>query len=85
MWRAFFCTAVVAIMLRSFMDLCYSGKCGLFGTGGLIMFNVTNENVVYHLSDVLPVLLLGALGGVLGALYNYILEKVLRLYNFING
>ncbi|XP_021741800.1 putative chloride channel-like protein CLC-g [Chenopodium quinoa] len=84
MWRAFFCTAVVAIMLRSFMDLCYSGKCGLFGTGGLIMFNVTKENVVYYLYDVPYVLLLGAIGGLLGALYNFILEKVLRLYNFIN-
>lgn len=84
MWRAFFCTAVVAIMLRSFMDLCYSGKCGLFGTGGLIMFNVTKENVVYHLSDVPPVLVVGVIGGGLGALYNFILEKVLRLYNFIN-
>ncbi|KAL2929740.1 putative chloride channel-like protein CLC-g [Bienertia sinuspersici] len=83
-WRAFFCTAVVAIMLRGFMDLCYSGKCGLFGTGGLIMFNVTKENVVFHLSDVPPVLLLGVIGGVLGALYNFILEKVLRIYNFIN-
>ncbi|CAO2822608.1 unnamed protein product [Amaranthus hypochondriacus] len=84
-WRSFFCTAVVAIMLRSFMDLCYSGKCGLFGTGGLIMFNVTEENFAYHLSDVPPVLLLGLIGGLLGALYNFILEKVLRLYSFING
>lgn len=85
MWRAFFCTAVVAIMLRSFMDLCYSGKCGLFGTGGLIMYNVTKENFAYHLSDVPAVLLVGLIGGFLGALYNFILEKVLRLYSLING
>lgn len=83
-WRSFFCTAVVAIMLRGFMDLCYSGKCGLFGTGGLIMFNVTKENFIYHLSDVPTVLLLGFIGGILGALYNFVLEKVLRLYGFIN-
>ena len=85
MWRAFFCTAVVAIMLRGFMDLCYSGKCGLFGTGGLIMYNVTKENFAYHLSDVPAVLLVGLIGGFLGALYNFILEKVLRLYSLING
>nr|UVC42299.1 CLC anion channel [Suaeda altissima] len=83
-WRAFFCTAVVAIMLRGFMDLCYSGKCGLFGTGGLIMFNVTKENAVFHFRDLPPVLLLGIIGGILGAFYNFILEKVLRIYNFIN-
>lgn len=49
------------------------------------MFNVTKENFAYHLSDVPPVLLLGLIGGLLGALYNFILEKVLRLYSFING
>ncbi|KAG2713375.1 hypothetical protein I3760_04G173700 [Carya illinoinensis] len=40
LWRSFFTTAVVAIVLRAFIDLCYSGKCGLFGTGGLIMKSV---------------------------------------------
>lgn len=85
LWRAFFSTAVVAIMLRGFMDFCYSGKCGLFGTGGLIMFNVTSENFVYHLDDVPPVLLLGVIGGILGALFNFILKKVLRIYNLIHG
>ncbi|GMH04567.1 hypothetical protein Nepgr_006407 [Nepenthes gracilis] len=84
LWRAFFCTAIVAIMLRAFIDICYSGKCGLFGTGGLIMYNVTSENVVYHLSDMPPVLLLGIIGGILGSLYNFILDKVLRLYSLIN-
>lgn len=84
LWRAFFSTAVVAIMLRGFMDFCYSGKCGLFGTGGLIMFNVTSENVVFHLDDVPAVLLLGVIGGILGALFNSILKKVLRIYNLIN-
>lgn len=84
LWRAFFSTAIVAIMLRGFMDLCYSGKCGLFGTGGLIMFKVTQENVVFHLSDVPPVLVLGIIGGILGSLHNCILEKVLRIYNLIN-
>ncbi|KAH9621951.1 hypothetical protein KSS87_015590 [Heliosperma pusillum] len=78
LWRAFFSTVIVAIMLRGFMDFCYKGYCGLFGTGGLIMFNVTSEDFVYHLSDVPVVLVIGVVGGCLAALYNSILAKVLR-------
>ncbi|GAB4828234.1 hypothetical protein Ancab_035146 [Ancistrocladus abbreviatus] len=85
LWRAFFTTAIVAIMLRGFVDLCYSGECGLFGTGGLIMFDVTSDNVIYHLKDVPPVLLLGVIGGIFGSLYNFLLYKVLRVYNLSNG
>ncbi|XP_074281155.1 putative chloride channel-like protein CLC-g [Silene latifolia] len=84
LWRAFFSTVIVAIMLRGFMDFCYKGNCGLFGTGGLIMFNVTSEDFVYHLSDVPVVLVIGVVGGCLAALYNSILEKVLRIYTIIN-
>lgn len=71
-------------MLRALIDVCRSGKCGLFGTGGLIMFDVYSANVSYHLADVPPVLLLGVIGGILGSIYNFLLDKVLRLYNLIN-
>ncbi|GAB2232599.1 hypothetical protein Droror1_Dr00011640 [Drosera rotundifolia] len=84
LWRAFFSTTIVAIMLRAFVNFCYSGKCGLFGTGGLIMYNVTSQNVVYHFSDIPIVLVLGVVGGVLGSLHNYLLQKLLRVYNMIN-
>lgn len=84
LWRAFFSTAVVAIVLRALIDICYSGKCGLFGTGGLIMYDVTSD-ITYHLADVPSVILLGVIGGVLGSIYNFLLEKVLRLYNLIHG
>ncbi|KAL9258434.1 putative chloride channel-like protein [Drosera capensis] len=84
LWRAFFSTTIVAIMLRAFVVFCYSGKCGLFGTGGLIMYNVTSQNVVYHFSDIPIVLILGVVGGVLGSLHNYLLQKLLRVYNMIN-
>ncbi|KAK4753926.1 hypothetical protein SAY87_002030 [Trapa incisa] len=83
-WRAFFTTAVVAIILRAFIDFCLSGKCGLFGKGGLIMYDVTSTDVMYHLSDVPTVLVLGFVGGLLGASYNFLLAKVLRLYSLIN-
>ncbi|XVF88303.1 hypothetical protein PTKIN_Ptkin19aG0039400 [Pterospermum kingtungense] len=84
LWRAFFATAVVAIILRALIDVCLSGKCGLFGKGGLIMFDAYSANISYHLADVPPVLLLGVIGGILGSLYNFLLENVLRVYNLIN-
>ncbi|KAA8522971.1 hypothetical protein F0562_009394 [Nyssa sinensis] len=84
LWRAFFTAAAVAIVLRALIDVCLSGKCGLFGNGGLIMFDVTSENVTYHIRDVPPVILLGVIGGIFGSLYNFLLVKVLRIYNLIN-
>uniref|UniRef100_A0A7N2L0E4 Chloride channel-like protein CLC-g n=1 Tax=Quercus lobata TaxID=97700 RepID=A0A7N2L0E4_QUELO len=84
LWRAFFTTAIVAIVLRAFIDICLSGKCGLFGTGGLIMFDVYSANISYHVEDLPPVLALGLIGGILGSFYNFLLDKVLRVYNLIN-
>ncbi|CAN1321668.1 Chloride channel protein CLC-a [Linum perenne] len=85
LWRTFFSTAVVVVILRAFIEICSSpGRCGLFGAGGLIMFDVSSVTVRYHLMDVIPVVLIGVIGGVLGSLYNHLLHKVLRLYNLIN-
>lgn len=83
LWRSFFTTAIVAIVLRALIDVCLSGKCGLFGTGGLIMFDVYSSNVTYHLEDVPAVLVLAVIGGILGSLYNFFLDRLLRIYNFI--
>ncbi|KAJ0694360.1 putative CBS domain, chloride channel, voltage gated, chloride channel, core [Helianthus annuus] len=85
LWRTFFSTAVVVVVLRAFMEYCKSGQCGLFGEGGLIMFDVSDVPVQYHIVDLLPVTVIGIIGGVLGSLYNYVLHKVLRLYNIINA
>ncbi|XP_042427985.1 putative chloride channel-like protein CLC-g [Zingiber officinale] len=84
LWRAFFTTAVVAVVLRALIDICRSGKCGLFGKGGLIMFDVTSADVSYHLVDLPPVIVLGVIGGMLGSFYNFVLDKVLKVYNFIH-
>ncbi|XP_073150318.1 putative chloride channel-like protein CLC-g isoform X2 [Henckelia pumila] len=84
LWRAFFTTAVVAIVLRALIDVCLRGECGLFGKGGLIMFDVTSANISYHLKDLPPVLLLGVIGGILGSFYNLLLNKILRIYSVIN-
>lgn len=48
------------------------------------MFDVTSDTVTYHLVDLPPVILLGIIGGILGSFYNFLLEKVLRIYNLIN-
>ncbi|KAE8730756.1 Chloride channel protein CLC-b [Hibiscus syriacus] len=83
LWRAFFTTAVVAIIHLALIDVCYSGKCGLFGKGGLIMFDAYSASVSYHIADVSSVFVLGVIGGILGSLYNFLLTKVIRVYNFI--
>lgn len=84
LWRTFFSTAVVVVVLRAFIEICHSGKCGLFGEGGLIMFDVSNVTVRYHVMDIVIVVVIGIIGGVLGSLYNHVLHKILRLYNLIN-
>lgn len=84
LWRTFFSTAVVVVVLRGFMEVCNSGNCGLFGRGGLILFDVGDVTVRYHAIDLVPVIVIGIIGGVLGSLYNYLLHKVLRLYSLIN-
>ncbi|KAL8049226.1 hypothetical protein ABFX02_06G007700 [Erythranthe guttata] len=84
LWRTFFSTAVVVVVLRAAMEYCKSGECGLFGKGGLIMFDVSGVSVRYHVVDIIPVAVIGVVGGVLGSLYNYLLHKVLKVYNVIN-
>jgi chloride channel 7 len=84
LWRTFFSTAIVVVVLRAFIEICSTGECGLFGTGGLIMFDVSSATVRYHLIDIIPVVVIGIIGGVLGSLYNYLLHKILRVYSLIN-
>lgn len=84
LWRTFFTTAIVALILRTLIEYCSTGKCGLFGEGGLIMYDVSSTTTVYSGSDVLVVLVLGVIGGIFGSLYNFLINKVLRLYGFIN-
>lgn len=48
------------------------------------MFDVSGVTVRYHVVDLIPVVVIGVVGGFLGALYNYLLHKILRVYNLIN-
>jgi len=86
LWRTFFTTAAVAVVLRSLMQFCHQGggRCGLFGEGGLIMFDVNSAKPAYTTPDLLAVIFLGVIGGFMGSLYNYLVDKVLRTYGAIN-
>ncbi|EPS73799.1 hypothetical protein M569_00956, partial [Genlisea aurea] len=84
LWRAFFTTTVVAIVLRALIDVCLRGECGLFGKGGLIMFDVTSENIIYRIWDVPLVILLAVFGGFLGSIFNFLLIKTLKIYQSVN-
>ncbi|XP_057762546.1 chloride channel protein CLC-c-like [Arachis stenosperma] len=84
LWRTFFTTAVVAIFFRVAIQFCSTGKCGLFGEGGLILYDVNSFTGTYSASDLVATILLGIIGGLLGSLYNYLVDKVVRTYSIIN-
>lgn len=84
LWRTFFTTAVVVVVLRGLMQFCAGGKCGHFGKGGLIMFDVNSTNPAYSTPDLLAVVFLGVIGGLMGSLYNCLVNKVLCAHAIIN-
>ncbi|KAL1564874.1 chloride channel protein CLC-c [Salvia divinorum] len=84
LWRTFFTTAIVAVVLRGLINFCRGGNCGLFGQGGLIMFEMHSSIPNYTNADLLAVVLIGVLGGLLGSLYNFFVDKVLRTYTLVN-
>lgn len=70
MWRVFFTSAVVAVVVRSAMSLCKSGKCGHFGSGGFIIWDISDGQEDYSFQEMLPMAIIGVIGGLLGALFN---------------
>lgn len=48
------------------------------------MYDVSSAEATYSGPDILAVILLGIIGGVLGSVYNYFVDKVLRIYSIIN-
>lgn len=48
------------------------------------MFDVTSTKAAYSTADLLAVIFLGIIGGILGSLYNFFVNKVLRIYSIIN-
>ncbi|KAL8265041.1 hypothetical protein R6Q59_023171 [Mikania micrantha] len=70
MWRVFFTSAVVAVVVRTAMGWCKSGKCGHFGSGGFIIWEVSDGQDDYSFMELLPMAIIGVIGGLLGALFN---------------
>ncbi|KAG6757494.1 hypothetical protein POTOM_037806 [Populus tomentosa] len=68
MWRVFFTSAVVAVVVRTAMGWCKSGNCGHFGSGGFIIWDTGQED--YSFGELLPMAVIGVIGGLLGALFN---------------
>ncbi|XP_013388633.2 H(+)/Cl(-) exchange transporter 3 isoform X1 [Lingula anatina] len=59
LWRSFFCALVAAFVLRSINP---------FGNDHLVMFYV-EYNTPWHIVELIPFILIGALGGLFGALF----------------
>lgn len=56
--------------LRMMMKLCGGSNCGYFGSGGYIIFEISEGQVDYQLMELFPMVLLGLLGGILGSTFN---------------
>ena len=48
------------------------------------MFDVNHASIKMSPQDLVVILILAIVGGVLGSLYNYFVDKVLRTYRVIN-
>ncbi|XP_030548161.1 chloride channel protein CLC-d [Rhodamnia argentea] len=70
MWRVFFTSAIVAVVVRTAMGWCKSGKCGHFGAGGFIIWDISGGQEDYSFQELLPMAVIGVIGGLLGALFN---------------
>lgn len=70
MWRVFFTSAIVAVVVRTAMGWCKSGNCGHFGSGGFIIWDISDGQEDYSFKELLPMAIIGVIGGLLGALFN---------------
>ncbi|KAL8162693.1 hypothetical protein V2J09_014182 [Rumex salicifolius] len=78
MWRVFFTSAIVAVVVRTAMGWCKSGKCGHFGAGGFIIWDISDGQEDYSFAELLPMAIIGVIGGLLGTVAaNYIIEVCL--------
>ncbi|XP_075113349.1 chloride channel protein CLC-d-like isoform X2 [Nicotiana tabacum] len=70
MWRVFFTSAIVAVVVRTAMGWCKDGNCGHFGAGGFIIWDISGGQEDYSFEELLPMAVIGVIGGLLGALFN---------------
>lgn len=78
LWLAFFTTAVVSVSVRVLMKMCTGQSCGLFGTGDFIIFKIHEGQDNYEFYELLPMLLLGVIGGLLGSCMNAFNARLTR-------
>jgi chloride channel 7 len=71
LWRVFFTSAVVAVVVRTAMRWCGNGNCGHFGSGGFIIWDISGGQDDYSFYELLPMAMLGAIGGLLGAIFTH--------------
>ena len=60
---------VVSITVRVLMKACSHTGCGFFGSGGFIIFEIAEGQDNYEVYELLPMLLLGVVGGLLGSAF----------------
>ncbi|XP_022762055.1 chloride channel protein CLC-d-like isoform X3 [Durio zibethinus] len=78
MWRVFFTSAIVAVVVRAAMGWCKSGNCGHFGSGGFIIWDISDGQEDYSFEELLPMAVIGIIGGLLGALFNQLTIYITR-------
>jgi len=73
------------LLLFSELQFCFvpHGRV-LFGKGCLIMYDVSSTNITYSVVDTFVVLLLGAIAGILGSLYNSLEDTIVQTYRIMN-
>ncbi|KAL5701852.1 hypothetical protein ACHQM5_027145 [Ranunculus cassubicifolius] len=76
MWRVFFTSAIVAVVVRTAMRWCRSGKCGHFGSGGFIIWDISGGQDDYSFEELFPMAIIGIIGGLLGALFNQLTKYI---------
>lgn len=81
LWRVFFTTALVAVVIRTAISFCGDKNCGLYGHGGLIMYNIGNFSVKFRLLELVPVVILGLIGGFMGSLFTFFNGKIVEVYS----
>ena len=72
LWRCFYTTAIVVIALKGMMKVCAEGKCGHFGLGNFIIFEIRSGQSDFEINELVPLVILGLLGGVLGSAFTAI-------------
>lgn len=73
LWMVFFCTAVVSLLLRMLVDTCKQGNCGFVGSFSVAFYRINITEVEEpQLHELVPMAVVGILGGLLGSWFSWI-------------